>query len=391
MRKIKFIFQSCLLIALSVQISCSNLSLSSNSKQIQCRQTRAAYDIGSGSTRLKVAKVDVCENKILETLYENKMAMPYKDELSQSSDRKFTETTLQKGLGILKELKTQADIHKPEVHYAVATQAFREALNASEFISRAQNLGIKAKVISQSEEAELAFYAVKFLGQIDADQLLVWDIGGGSQQMSYQVDAEQKALERAAKQANSVAESSQEQAQNNSTNSTIKTEEKKELRLYESLVASVPFKQEIISSIKKQNPKTLKSPNPLNQKQVNEAIKLGRGKARRLPAHFKEELKNQNNKIVGVGGVFYGIGSNLTKDFISKNPNNPEMQIREFTADDLYQSIQKRIGWNDTQIGGNYADTDLSNMILIYSFMQELKISKIQLMSFNLTEGILIR
>ena len=47
-------------------------------------EVRAAIDIGSGSTNLKVAKVDPNTDKILIQLYEKSISVPYQKQLELS-------------------------------------------------------------------------------------------------------------------------------------------------------------------------------------------------------------------------------------------------------------------------------------------------------------------
>jgi exopolyphosphatase/guanosine-5'-triphosphate,3'-diphosphate pyrophosphatase len=44
----------------------------------------------------------------------------------------------------------------------------------------------------------------------------------------------------------------------------------------------------------------------------------------------------------------------------------------------------------DSEIGGKYAATDVSNLALVLGFMKELKIDKIRTLKANMAHGILI-
>ena len=46
-----------------------------------CIKVRAALDIGSGTTKIKVAKVDLCTQKILEIYYKQSKAVTYIDQI----------------------------------------------------------------------------------------------------------------------------------------------------------------------------------------------------------------------------------------------------------------------------------------------------------------------
>ena len=49
------------------------MALSFSALGEDCIFTRAAFDVGSGTTRMKVAKVDVCKNTILKVLLKKEM------------------------------------------------------------------------------------------------------------------------------------------------------------------------------------------------------------------------------------------------------------------------------------------------------------------------------
>lgn len=68
----------------------------------------------------------------------------------------------------------------PFVRY-VATEACRQADNSEEFISRVQKeTGLEIEIISNEEEAKLAFLGCSSLLSPQAENALVFDIGGGS-------------------------------------------------------------------------------------------------------------------------------------------------------------------------------------------------------------------
>src|ERR1700757_1467302 len=90
-------------------------------------EIRAAIDIGSGATNLKVAKVDPKTNKILILLYDKSIPVPYQKHLEQSTNQTFDPTVMQQGIRTIKALKELADSYHVKKVVAVATAAFRKA------------------------------------------------------------------------------------------------------------------------------------------------------------------------------------------------------------------------------------------------------------------------
>lgn len=149
-----------------------------------CDSVRAAFDIGSGSTRVKVAKVDSCKNKILEVLLEREEKSDLKEDLLKSRTGSFSEEVMASTLATLKTLKTEAVKFGPNEYVAVATDAFREAKNGQKFIEKINvELWINPRIITQGEEALLGFYgSAENLGTTP-ENTVIWDVGGSSQQI----------------------------------------------------------------------------------------------------------------------------------------------------------------------------------------------------------------
>src|ERR1700722_2180174 len=63
---------------------------------------RAALDIGSGATKLRVAEVDLENNRIVKVLESKSFTTPYQEKLSKSSDGLFDEEVMKIGLNALK-------------------------------------------------------------------------------------------------------------------------------------------------------------------------------------------------------------------------------------------------------------------------------------------------
>jgi exopolyphosphatase / guanosine-5'-triphosphate,3'-diphosphate pyrophosphatase len=60
------------------------------------------------------------------------------------------------------------------------------------------------------------------------------------------------------------------------------------------------------------------------------------------------------------------------------------------TPQDLELALQWGLEKTDDEIGGEYAATDVSNLILVYGFMKELGIENIIPMNITMNDGILV-
>jgi exopolyphosphatase/guanosine-5'-triphosphate,3'-diphosphate pyrophosphatase len=89
----------------------------------------------------------------------------------------------------LSEYRQLLDAHGVEALRAVGTSALRDAEHGAEFLERArQVLGVRLEVISGEREAALTF-AGALSGLGESGQVFVFDIGGGSTELVWGVEA----------------------------------------------------------------------------------------------------------------------------------------------------------------------------------------------------------
>ena len=95
--------------------------------------------------------------------------------------RALTPEAMHAALQVLSKFRRLAESHRVEEIIAAATSATREAENGGEFLDAVvQHTGIRARVISGTEEARLIHLAAVYGVGIAADPVVVVDIGGGS-------------------------------------------------------------------------------------------------------------------------------------------------------------------------------------------------------------------
>jgi len=95
--------------------------------------------------------------------------------------RALTPEAMHAALQVMSKFKRLADSHGVDEIIAVATSATREAQNGSDFLKKITELtGIRARVISGTEEARLIHQAAAYGVGLPSDVIVVVDIGGGS-------------------------------------------------------------------------------------------------------------------------------------------------------------------------------------------------------------------
>jgi len=320
------------LLVLFLNVSCSTFS------NKQCIVTRAAFDIGSGSTKMTVAKVDSCEGKLIEILFEDQSAVPYKQNL-YSNNNSFSDEVIAHGIKELKELKeTAVDIGATEFS-ALATQAFRDANNGKETLWKLKKeSNIDIRVITQELEAKFGYLGAKIKHKFsNKDNILVWDIGGGSMQMTYIEDGI--------------------------------------YHHYLGKVASVSFKEKIMERFYKSDDK---SPNPLGKVISKKATVLSRFFAHgNVPKKIKSFIESA--RVFGIGGVHY---YSIRKQTLKKGHIYNQPQLR--------RALKKRSLLSDRKIGGKYAKTDVTNIALVLGFMEALGIRKVETLKVNMSHGLFL-
>ncbi len=306
-------------------------------------------DIGSGATKIMVAKVDFCKGKVLEVLLNESKQVSYNEDLEKNADGNLSEAIIESGHKTLSELIAKGKTFKPKKSYGVATSVFRKAKNGTDVIKGfAKKTGIKLAVISQEEEAYLGYLSVmSLMDEKDpaAKNIVVWDIGGGSMQM-------------------------------------FSMDENKKPQRYLGDLASVTFKNMVIEVIQSKSPETTTTPNPIGDKR-DQVIALARSYARlHVPAGLKFEIKNRT--VVGVGGVHaYSIKGQIQGQTQTKEPF--------YTLEQLGATSKIQVEKSDSELKGDYRSTDVTNLLLVQGFMEALGIKEVKVVNASLLQGVVLR
>ena len=308
-----------------------------------CITRRAAFDIGSATTKVKVAEIDRCQSRELKLLYAEEAPVFYRDDVQtrDGASPHITTATMDRGLQVLTRFKAQAENYDPQGFAGVATSAFRRADNGSHFASEIRDrLGISVRVIDQSEEAYLGFMGAVRQAHVTPEKAVVWDVGGRSMQMTTLADDGH-------------------------------------VMVYRGKFASGQMRDHLVRVVQKKPPEVL-SPNPLTTSDVEAGLDYAHELARRdVPAPIRTKLADPETVVVGIGALkYYG----------TRPADEPGARC---DASHLAERISDLTGKTDEQIGGDYAATQISDRVLFIGFMKALSVRRVVIVDVDLTDGLL--
>lgn len=298
---------------------------------------RAAYDIGSATTKVKVAEIDRCHNKVLKVLYADNAPVFFRDDVN-GSVKSFKLGTMDGCVSVLKQFAEKVASFAPAESTAVATSAFRGADNAEEMVARIESeIGIPVTVISQLQEARIGFVGAVMRSGAEPDRAIVWDVGGRSMQIS-----------------------------------TLQ-QDGRHMLIYQGKLASGQMRDYLIRQVKGMPP-TVSTPNPLTPAEASAARVYAESYAvDQVPEALRNKLAAADSVVVGIGALKY----------YRDDAHEPVC-----TSSGLEREIGRLVGKDDQQIGGSYASTAVSDRLLVAGFMKALAIDRVKLADVDLTDGL---
>lgn len=335
------------LIILAILIIIGTLIWMNPNSIYQPSEIRGAIDIGSGTTNLKVAKVNPETNKIISIIFEQTVPVGYQKQLEMSPTHEFNDQIMKDGIASIKLLKDLANEQGAQKVVAVATEAFRSAANSPTFAQEIEKqTGVQVRIIDQDEEGILAFRGALAFTPVDPQDAIVWDIGGGSMQFT-----------TLSKQGTYLIDHGK--------------------------TASIPFRNAIIQDIEKQNLATVSTPNPIDRATMDSAIDYARSKADQTDQFFKDKFIQPGVKVFAVGNLFnLGIHPLIDKD--------PIVSKKIMNQAELMEALNTLIDRNNEQlIDFSMPDVAVSNPILVLGYMQGLDIPKVEFVKVNNADGAL--
>ncbi len=136
----------------------------------------AVIDMGTNTFHLLVA--DVRDGQF-ETVYREKSAV--KIGAKGINEGVIIPEALERALTAVRRFKQITDLEKVDQIFATATSAIRNASNGQELVDKIKReTGIKVRIISGEEEAQLIYYGVSHALKLGDETSLIMDIGGGS-------------------------------------------------------------------------------------------------------------------------------------------------------------------------------------------------------------------
>ena len=306
-------------------------------------ERRAAFDIGSGSMKLRVMDVTFGkESNSYAPVVDGSHHRRVDFQASIDDTGEISEKVVKDGIRAVTELKAIAVAKGATVFAGVATGAFRKAFNGEEVLSAlSRAAAIDFHVISSEMEATLAFQAADAFSDFEPENLVVWDIGASTMSISGM------SLEGS-------------------------------LEVYESSLASTGLRDDVMRSIQgKIN--DADTPNPLEGNEAEVAVVLVQSEAEKtVPRSIKERILLDDTVVAGVGPVHSLSVNRLLK------PDEP------YTKETVERALYKHLNMTDAQIGGRFADTDVVNLILVLGFMRGLGIDEVKVVEVNMAHGLIL-
>ncbi len=155
-----------------------------------CIETRYAFDFGSGAIKSKAVEFNVCTNKIHRIFGQFDKPIKFIHCLVPSGNgtHHVDEKCINRALIEFNNFESEYNIscHKNKCA-GVATAWARKADNVDLIIKSLERNGVTMKVLSQSDEGLYGFNAVlnsPDVSGLDPQNVVVWDLGGGSFQLT---------------------------------------------------------------------------------------------------------------------------------------------------------------------------------------------------------------
>ncbi|NDV19521.1 hypothetical protein GO013_08830 [Pseudodesulfovibrio sp. JC047] len=306
-------------------------------------QRRAAFDIGSAVIKCTIADVDSSTGDIVEIIETVTQKVDFAEDMARSYDGNLSQEIMDEGIAALKTIKRVAADLDVQDYSAAGGAIFRSANNGRAYFVRIkQETGIPCRIVSEQQAAMLSYHAVQQVLGSSAQGLLVWDIGGGSMQMTTR-------------------------------------HLRGELLFYLDPMASVSFKNVVIGTIQGKDISMVSTPNPVNAKEVQLALAHIKTHATTsVPPLIISRLRHSNMLVAGIGGVhYYGI-----PELIGKRDT-------VFTRDDVATALTHWTNKQDAAFDSDFADTRLTNLILVLGYMDALGIDEVHPLIINQSDGLL--
>ncbi len=293
---------------------------------------RAAFDIGSGQIKMQVSDVDLTVNKLVNVLLTDTVHVGMREDLSKSLNGRLSVDIQNKTVEAISKLMKKAAPFHPEEYHAIATEALRLAKNSDDLVLRIKNeTGVPVTLISQEEEGILGFISAVSEADVDLDNAVSWDLGGGSFQI------------------------------------TSKSGDR--YLVYRGRLGKIPLKNALLKIQGRDAGQTM-SPNPISKSHAAQAIQFIKDNIQDVPVELLQKLHHPDVIVLGVG----------------INPLWKMPKSDEYDANRVLKELDCRLNLDDDAIRvkdsipqerKELSPYVVSNLILAYGIMQTLDIAQV--------------
>jgi hypothetical protein len=307
----------------------------------ECLETRASISLNTTYARLVVAEVDKCKS-IISKYY---LEMGTKVDLvsgTKKNDYLVNQKLEKYALNALKKLAENARDFRPKNLVLVPSKSLKKFKNHLEFLREIKkNLNCKVVLPSLETESILGFLAAKLKMPKGPLPLMVWSL-------------------------------------NDSGSFWAIEEEGLGFKIFYDKISPYIFKDMVVEGILKKDHTKILSPNPLDNEKIAQATKL-------LDTYLKYNLdkflqeKSANYQVVGIGNFHY--------QSIYPQANST---VGSYKMDQLKTALEKSTNLPDKEIGGEYPEVQVTNLILAIKTMETMKIEEVTALSVNEADGVLV-
>ena len=155
-------------------------------------EMRAAIDFGSGAIKLHLAEVDIQEQRVVRSLLSKQTSVKLTEDVAANGNQ-ISPAMIEQIRSVLLAFMDEVNSINDQVRYTgVATAVFRKAHNGAAVLKQLeQEFGLPLVILSQEEEGKLGLSTARALfPQVSEEELIAWDNGNGSFQMTRCVEGD---------------------------------------------------------------------------------------------------------------------------------------------------------------------------------------------------------
>lgn len=307
------------------------LTLSLASSPLSADQVRAAFDVGSGQTKITVAVVDESTGRPQKVLFAEETVVLVGHDFKKSKDGTLSDAILAELRNVLVHYRDIAEGLGAEELAGVATAVFRESKNGGGFIQQMRDeLGIGLKLISQEEEGRLGFLTAVAASGRQSHEIIAWDSGGGSFQ--------------------------------------IATEGESGLSVYEGPWGASKVLAAIVDKVQDKDFTKVQTANPASLEDIKALHAIVQNTLRPPSIDLRMKLSNPSVEVIAIGGPYCPF--RMATLAIGK---------ATFTKQQVWQAIEKLAGRTDQELA-SFPESEmlLPRLTLVHAVMDHFGISQVR-------------